>query len=84
MNDREQIVRDYVLTVLAPGEAPENLANDFDLRESGLLDSLATIELVDFIESTFKFEVGMSEARAENFGSIERLVRYIDRKSAGG
>ena len=50
MNQAKEIIRNYILTEYLPGESPANLKDDTPLRTSGILDSMATLALVSFLE----------------------------------
>ena len=75
-------IRDFVLTRYLPGESPENLRNDMPLRTSGILDSLATLALIQFIEQEFGIEVEAHETHVENFDRIDDMVSFVERKRA--
>ncbi len=81
MNANEEI-RQYILSEFLPGEKPSNLQDDTPLRTSGILDSVATIKLVSFVEERFGIEVEAHEAGIENFDRIDSIVAFI--KSKGG
>jgi acyl carrier protein len=46
----------------------------------GLLDSLATLQLVAFVEETFRLTVSDGELSPDNFDTIERMATYVDGK----
>jgi acyl carrier protein len=82
MNQVANTIRDFVLTNYLPGESPENLRNDMPLRTSGVLDSLAILGLINFIEQEFKIEIEAHETDVDNFDRIEDIVAFIERKRA--
>ena len=82
MNQIADTIRDFVLTRYLPGESPENLQNDMPLRTSGVLDSLATLALIQFIEQEFNIEVEAHETDVDNFDRINDMVAFIERKRA--
>ena len=57
MNEIGQTIREFILNNYLPGESPENLHTDTLLRTSGILDSLATLRLISFLEERFKLPV---------------------------
>jgi acyl carrier protein len=74
----EQTVRDFILREFLPDEDPRQLMESTPLISGGILDSIATVKLVVFIEQQFKVEVEPHEANTENLetiGSISALVR---------
>jgi acyl carrier protein len=82
MNQIADTIRDFVLTRYLPGESPDNLQNDMPLRTSGILDSLATLALIQFIEQEFNIEVEAHETDVDNFDRIDDMVAFIERKRA--
>ena len=77
MNDE---IRQFILTELLPGESAANLRDDTPLRTSGVIDSMATLKLVSFIERTYGIEVDAHEAGIENFDSIRDIAAFVVRK----
>ena len=73
-------LRQYILSEFLPGEKPSNLRDDTPLRTSGVLDSVATLRLVSFIEERYGIEVEAHEASVENFDSIQSIVAFINSK----
>lgn len=51
------------------------------LLESGILDSMGILELVEFIEGEFKISVTDEDLFPENFRSIERIAAFVQQKS---
>ena len=83
MDDIGQAIRDFILTKYLPGEAPENLRDDTALRTHGILDSLATLSLISFIEQRFGIEVQAHETDIDNFDRLGDIVAFVARKRAG-
>ena len=82
MDNIADTIRDFILTKYLPGESPANLRNDTPLRTSGILDSLATLALISFIEERFGIEVEAHETDIDNFDRIDDIVAFIRRKRA--
>ncbi len=59
------------------------LADDEDLLERGLVDSLGFVELVEEVQQRYSIEVTDIEITEENFGSIDAIVGYVERKRGG-
>ena len=82
MNDVNTTIRDFILTKYLPGESADNLRDDIPLRTSGILDSLATLSLISFIEETFDIEVEAHETDIDNFDRLSDIVAFVERKRA--
>ena len=50
------------------------------LFKEGLLDSMAFVLLIDFLEEKFKIKVGDSDLIEDNFESIEKITGFISSK----
>ena len=76
----KETIRGYILAEYLPGESPDNLRDDTPLRTSGILDSMATLSLVSFIEKTFDIEFDAHETGIENFDRIDDIAALVARK----
>ena len=76
----EETLRQYILTEFLSGEKASNLHDDTPLRSSGVLDSVATLRLVAFVEEHFGITVEAHEASVENFESIQIIKAFIESK----
>jgi acyl carrier protein len=86
MNSADDIkarLKSHILAEYLPGESPENLTSDTPLRTSGILDSIATVKLVAFIEDTFNVTIEAHETGIKDFDRIEDIASLIVRKQAG-
>jgi acyl carrier protein len=54
-----------------------SLANDAPLLE-GILDSMALMQLVAFLEEEFDIEIDDTEVTAENFRTVADIERLVD------
>jgi acyl carrier protein len=57
------------------------LANDTPLLE-GIIDSLALMQLVAFLEEEFETEIDDTEIRAENFRTVADIERLVEERLA--
>ena len=76
-------IRDFIVTEYLPGESRENLHDDTPLRTSGILDSMATLKLVSFIEDRFGITLDARDTGIEQFDRLEDIARLVMRKQAG-
>jgi acyl carrier protein len=51
-------------------------SDDAELFSSGLLDSFAMADLLQFIEETTGLEISSEDVTLENFDSINRILAY--------
>lgn len=55
---------------------------DTDLFESGVLDSLAFVELLLNLEQEFGVTASLDDLEIENFRSISRIVEFVSARQA--
>ena len=82
MSDVKETIRTYILSEYLPGESPANLKDDTPLRTSGILDSMATLNLVSFLENSFGITIDAHETGVEDFDRIEDIAALVVRKKA--
>jgi acyl carrier protein len=80
METMKEEIRQYILSEFLPGEKPSNLRDDTPLRTSGILDSVATLRLVSFVEERYGIEVEAHEAGVENFDRIDAIAAFVQSK----
>ena len=83
MSDVKETIRQFILTAYLPGESAANLRDDTPLRTSGILDSLATLSLVSFVEKEFGIELEAHETGTDTFDRIEDIAAMVARKKQG-
>jgi acyl carrier protein len=59
-------------------------SQDFDLFESGVLDSLSLVELVFQLEQQFGVRILLGETDLEHFRSIEGIALMLSRQNGNG
>jgi methoxymalonate biosynthesis acyl carrier protein len=61
----------------------DELGDDENLFESGIVNSLFAVQLMTFVERNFGIEIGMEDLDVENFKSVSATAMFVERKSAG-
>ena len=84
MIDVKETLRQFILSTHLPGESPDNLKDDTPLQTSGILDSLATLGLITFVEQQFHIELDVYDTSVERFDRIQDIVAVVTRKQAVG
>ena len=80
MRDIEATVRQFLLDEFLPGEDPAQLRNDTPLVTGGILDSIATMQLVAYLEKTFAIELQPHETSADHLNTVADIVRLVESK----
>lgn len=80
MSDVKEQIKRFILEEFLPGAEPEELTETTPLIAGGILDSLATMKLVTFIETTFGIAIEAHEADEDNLGTLRDIERLIQSK----
>lgn len=76
----EQTVEKFVIEELIVGGSDTKLDPDESLVSSGVIDSLAILRLITFIEETFGVAVDDDEVVPENFETINVIKAFVEGK----
>lgn len=76
------MARNFILKEFLPGERPENLTDSTELITDGILDSLATLKLVAYLEKSCGIEIAPDELVPENLNSIAQIANFVQSKQA--
>ena len=68
------------LTQNFPLAQQRNVGLDDSLLNSGIIDSLGTLEIVQYIESEFQVVVTDEEMLADHFETINAIAKFVDSK----
>jgi acyl carrier protein len=80
MREVKDAIRTYILKTYLPGESSQNLRDDTPLLSSGILDSLAALNLASFVEQQFGIELDVYDTSPERFDRIDDIARTVARK----
>jgi len=84
MDDIVSTVRGFIVDKFLPGEDPGKLAPDTPLMTSGILDSLATLELVAFLEERYGIELEPADVDASRLGTLNGIAKLVTSKQGAG
>jgi acyl carrier protein len=75
--DIQGTVKQYILKEFLPGENPAELTETTPLITGGILDSIATLKLVAFIEERYNITLAAYEADVEHLNTISAITTLI-------
>jgi acyl carrier protein len=73
-------VKDYILREFLPGANASELTDDTPLVAGAILDSLATVQLVAFLEERYGIEVEAHEASIDNLNTLTEIAALVQSK----
>jgi acyl carrier protein len=76
----EATVKSFILREFLPGENPDELTEATPLITGGILDSLATLKLVAFLEDRYAVTLKAHEADVENLNTVADIVNLVRSK----
>jgi len=80
MNVRQQI-KQFIAENFLFTEDSNKLDDDTSFMDEGIVDSMGIMELIVFIEETYKIDVEDDEIEPDNLDSVNNLYNFIMRKT---
>lgn len=80
MPDTKHIIKQYILEEFLKGENPDLLQDSTPLITGGILDSLATLKTVAFLENRFQVQIEAHETMVEYFDTIGAISNLVESK----
>jgi acyl carrier protein len=78
--DVRSSISTYIRSELNP--ALTELTDDTELIESGIIDSLGIMKLLQYLEDSFSIHIADDELRPETFETPGTIVSLVERKLA--
>ena len=75
--DIQSTIKTFILNEYLPGEDPAALTNTTALMTTGILDSIAVLKVVTFLEKEFGITVQPHEAVVDNLNTISDIARLV-------
>lgn len=76
-----QNIKNFIMEEFLPGEDPDELTETTPLISGGILDSIATLKLVMFVEEQYSVNFAPHEVDKENLDNLVSIVRLIRSKN---
>lgn len=77
-----ETVKTYILDEFLVGEDPEALTPETPLIKSGVLDSIATLKLVSFLEEHYGVEFQAHEMSPDYLDTLSDIAHTVELKQA--
>lgn len=78
--ETKEVVKGYILEEFLPGEDPAKLTDLTPLITGGILDSLATIKLVVFLEEQFEIQIQAHETMVDYLNTVSDIAQLVQSK----
>lgn len=80
----QEALRVYIIEEIFQGSAPVAFDDDYDLIESGALDSLNMMKLIAYLEEKQGIQFGMNDMVPKHFKSVTSLSEFARNRNALG
>ncbi|MEO5348221.1 MAG: acyl carrier protein [Magnetococcus sp. YQC-3] len=78
--NRDKLIR-FLRTIARPNAPVERIDDRDGLVKSGLIDSLAMLEIIDFLESEFGIDFSETGIDPVELESIQNILELIERRT---
>ena len=79
-----ETVKAFILKQFLPGEDSTALTPSTPLITGGILDSLATLEVVSFLEQRYSIELQAHEVDPSRIGTLDGIADLVQSKTTAG
>jgi len=73
-------VNDFIVENFLFGDLTHKIGDNDSFMDNGIINSTGILELIDFIEETYKIHVEDNELIPENLDSLNNISSYINSK----
>jgi acyl carrier protein len=78
--ETKKIIKDFIVDNITYFEDDIILNDSDNIFELGFVNSLFSMALLNFVESTFDIQISDEELTLENFSSVDNIVSLVNRK----
>ena len=71
----------FLDTIVRPGQRIDNVDDDTDLIDAGLIDSLALVQIITYLEENFGLKLNTGIVDPNDLGSVAGMLRAIEQAS---
>lgn len=80
--DVKATVKAYILNEFLPGEDPAALTDTTPLVSTGILDSVALLNVVTFLENQFSITLEAHETDVDHMNTLDDIARLVASKKS--
>jgi len=78
-NATNTTIRSFIVKKF-PAARKRAIDDTLPLLESGIVDSMGVLDVVTFLEQSFKIRVSDDELTPDNFANIARMTSFVEKK----
>lgn len=80
MQETQNRIKEIILAEFLPDEDPALLTDSTPLMTGGVLDSIATLNLVTLLEDEFGVSLAAHEVNVDNFNTLAAIAALVEAK----
>jgi acyl carrier protein len=73
-------IRNFIMSEFKSNTQTQDISNDYSLIDSGVIDSVGIISLLNFLEKSFSVNISSDELMPENFDTINLITYFVEKK----
>lgn len=73
-------IKNFIMNEFLPGENPDELTDGTPLITGGILDSIATLKLVMYVEEKYHVSFAPHEVDKENLDTLDLIAAFLHGK----
>lgn len=70
-------IKTFIIENFAPDVRPDELADDYDLLDNGVVDSLSLLRLIAWLGDRFGIAIDEIDITPDHFGSVTAIGLFI-------
>ena len=78
----QDTLRTYIIKERFGGQAPAQFHDDYDLIDSGTIDSVFLVGLITYLEVHYKVEFGINDIVPRHFKSVRALADFVSNRAS--
>lgn len=75
-------IKNYILKEFLPGESPDTLDDTTPLITGGVLDSIATVKLIAFLEEEYGVQIEPHEMNADYLNFLPDIASLVEERQS--
>lgn len=80
IEDIKTTVRDHIAKEFFDETTVHEFTDSTPLISGGIMDSISTIQLVDFLEKQFSIEINAHEVDQDNLDTVEIIANFVSKR----
>lgn len=74
-------IEDIIVGYIKELKNEKDIDPSINLFETGILTSLDVLDLISFVENTFKLSLESDDIEMDSFGSIKNIAKLVERNA---